>query len=371
MVWMVERMLGRGRAADPTDDRWGAIGAGLVLVLLPSAALFFGVDWLEEHGSIGLPLLAVFGIMVLVGALAMTSTLFTRLRLAAPSQPLALPPGSVRATMALALIVLFSIIAIAAMRPTQEVRRLEGVSGTLRAEMLRDPRITLVASTFERCVGVPAAPPPAPPPALPPAPPPGSVIALAPPPGALAAAPAPVAPSTALAAPCAAADERHSLVVKVGPDAAAQDLTKQLLLLIGQLMTMAVSFYFASRKADGSDTPHDATGGAAPPPSGTPGAAPRPSPAPAPDDTPGAVPAATPAVVPVAPPGASGTWAAGTVTASVPVAPGPGPHTGSTFDLGAAPAGAMPDAHEDCGAAGGVATADEDLPEAQGGVEKP
>ena len=50
----------------------GAFGAGLVLIVLPSAALIFWLPQLEEHAIVGLPLLAIFGIMILFGAMALT-----------------------------------------------------------------------------------------------------------------------------------------------------------------------------------------------------------------------------------------------------------------------------------------------------------
>jgi len=331
MGWLLDLVRGRRGTRDNQNDGWGAIGAGWVLVLLPSAALFFGAAYLELHQSIGLPLLAVFGIMVLFGSLAMTSTLFQRLALTSKDQPLALPPGSVRATMALALIVLFAIIAIAAMRPPQELKHLEDVSGTLRAELLRDPRITVVKSKLERCVSTVAGPALAP----------GSVIALA----------QPQAPAAAPTA-CAAADERYSMVVKVGPDASSQELVKQLVLTIGQLMTMAVSFYFATRKSDaGNDGP--GAGGADPKPQ-TPPHAPQPDP--------------TGADVPA---GAAGPAAIADPGAAAPVVVGPGPRAGKTFDIGAADLRAEThDEHDGCGGAGQHCTADEDLPEAQGGIAK-
>ena len=90
----------------------GAFGAGLALVVLPSAALIMFVATLEKHSMVGLPILAIFGIMILFGALALISTVFARLDLSAPAEALALPPGSIRAAIALALIVLFALISV-------------------------------------------------------------------------------------------------------------------------------------------------------------------------------------------------------------------------------------------------------------------
>jgi hypothetical protein len=350
---------GRNRSRDQVDDRWGASGAGLVLVLLPSLALFFGASYLEEHGSIGLPVVAVFGIMVLVGALAMTSTLFRRLGLASRRQPLALPPGSVRATMAMALIVLFSIIAIAAMRPPQELKELRGMSGALLAELARDPRISVIKATLEDCASTPT----------PRAPERDSVISLSP-------------PTEIPKTPCPIADERHTVLMKVGPDAGSQDLVKQLVLMIGQLMTMAVSFYFAGRNAGGVDETKSSTSKPGLNPDGTPRPGFNPDGTPKPgadaevkpgstkeDDTP--VGGKTTSDTPVD--DAAARPLPGSPNASVRVAAGPGPRSGTTFDLGGDgwQAAGGHDEHDGCGGVGDVQTKDEDLPEARGGIARP
>jgi hypothetical protein len=338
MSWIERNWPRRERNGDPNSDRWGAIGAGWVLVVLPSSALFLGARYLDKYHSIGLPLLAVFGIMVLVGALALTSTLFRRLGLATRREPLGLPPGSVRATMALALIVLFAIIAIAAMRPSDDLRHLSDVSGTLRAELQRDPRITIMSGKLESCASRR----------------PAATAAPAEPGGLIATQPA----GGGAEAGCPAADERYSLVVRVGADANSQDLVKQLVLIIGQLMTMAVSFYFAARgtleKADKSDVP------------------PQPTPAPGPGPTP--TPTPTPESIPVPPPAPTPSPPSPDLPtdASIATVRGPGPLTGTTFDLGAGPGGAAalhPD-HEGCGESGHRTTTDEELPEARGGIAR-
>jgi hypothetical protein len=90
----------------------GALGVGLVLVAMPSLMLYFGMKKMQEYAFVGLPLLAIFGIMILFGALALVAMLFKSLELTAADQPLGLPEGSIRAAIALSLIVLFAIIAI-------------------------------------------------------------------------------------------------------------------------------------------------------------------------------------------------------------------------------------------------------------------
>ena len=201
----------------------GAVGPGLVLVLLPSAALFFGVRWLDERPGTGLAVVVVFGIMVLVGVLALTSTLFSRLGLARRSQPLGLPPGSVRATIALALILLFAIIAISMQHLPLAVQDLTGLDAAARDTLLKDTTRQVLSQLTEPCTGPPN---------------PLATKDWTPPP-----------------LPCAASDLRYTLHVQMAPSAATLDLSKQLLVLIGNLMTMAVSFYFAGRTADKAAAP--------------------------------------------------------------------------------------------------------------------
>lgn len=195
----------------------GAVGPGLVLVFLPSAALFFGLHWLDDRPGTGLAVVVVFGIMVLVGVLALTSTLFSRLGLARRSQPLGLPPGSVRATIALALILLFAIIAISMQHLPVAVQDLTGLDAAARDALLKDSTRQVLSQVTEPCTG-------------------------------------PLDPVATKAwphtLPCAASDLRYTLHVQMVPSVATLDLSKQLLVLIGNLMTMAVSFYFAGRTAD-------------------------------------------------------------------------------------------------------------------------
>src|SRR5262249_19221235 len=102
----------RGLLSRVWESLGGAIGAGLVLVVLPCVAIRAGAGRMGGIPLVGLPILAIFGIMILFGALALVATLFARLNLSDPRQALGLPKGSIRAAIALALVVLFAIIAI-------------------------------------------------------------------------------------------------------------------------------------------------------------------------------------------------------------------------------------------------------------------
>src|SRR3569623_489158 len=135
------------------------MGAGLVLVVLPSVALFFGAKALSEWPLVGLPVLAIFGIMILFGALSLTSTLFARLKLDNRSQPLALPEGSIRAAIALALIVLFAIIAILLHQTASPRLEVKDLSEAQKTALVRDypQRVMAIVPTCSSRSALPVA----------------------------------------------------------------------------------------------------------------------------------------------------------------------------------------------------------------------
>ena len=188
----------------------GAVGAGLVLIVLPCVALFVGMNRMDNTPAVGLPILAVFGIMILFGALALVSTLFARLGLADSAQALALPEGSIRAAIALALIVLFAIVSIMLYQSISRPYVIPGLSDTDKAALVKDPTNRVIAVVPE-CRTKPA------------------VAALE---------------------DCAAADLRYSVHLRQPPGQESTDLAKQLLILVGTLMTSVTSFYFATRAVE-------------------------------------------------------------------------------------------------------------------------
>lgn len=208
----------------------GAFGAGLVLILLPSLALVFGIGLLAREQVLGLPILAIFGIMILLGALALISTLFARLGLASISDALALPPGSIRAVIALSLIVLFALISVMLVQSLGRPFKLEGLSEAAKAELVRDPSNRVTAVIPVACVPAESTPRPA----------------------SAAASPASDAAARARApeSACAAGPFTYTVYLGQEPGGEATELAKQLLVLIGTLMTSVTSFYFASRSGE-------------------------------------------------------------------------------------------------------------------------
>jgi hypothetical protein len=190
----------------------GAVGAGLVLVVLPCIALYFGIGEIGKIPTVGLPILAIFGIMVLFGSLALVSTLFARLSLSDPTQALALPEGSIRAAIALALIVLFAIIAIMLDQSMSKPYVIPGLDQTQVETLVRNP-VNNVLAVVPECRATPEGPP-------------GPVQG------------------------CPPENVRYSVHLVRGQTKESTDLAKQLLILIGTLMTSVTSFYFASRASE-------------------------------------------------------------------------------------------------------------------------
>ena len=213
--------------ADDAHRHWygGAVGAGIVLVLLPSAGMLFGLKYFEQYHLAGLPVLAIFGIMVLFGALALTAALFARLHLSNKNQALALPEGSIRAAIALSLIVLFAIISIMLHQSANEPYLVKGLNAADAESVRQDRKNQVLLVVPDAC-------------------------------------------AKADASPCAEADKRFVVHLRVPPAPEATDIAKQLLVLIGTLMTSVTSFYFASRATETAararPDPHAAAATAAP-----------------------------------------------------------------------------------------------------------
>ena len=224
----------RRRVADAVrHSTSGAFGAGLVLIVLPCIALYFGIGTMGRMPAIGLPILAIFGIMILFGALALVSTLFARLSLSDPQEALALPRGSVRAAIALALIVLFAIIAIMLYQSISKPYVIRGLDENQVTDLVKDPMNHVIAVIPECAPGADGAPRPL--------------------------------------SECPAGEQRSAVHVLHSQGRESTDLAKQLLILIGTLMTSVTSFYFAARTNEsdrdrirddqgaGGDTPADAS----------------------------------------------------------------------------------------------------------------
>lgn len=206
-----ESAAARGGSRDVLSAIFGSsgLGVGIVLVALPAAALMAGLQFglFDRMRLVGLPMMAIFGIIILFGTLALVAMLFQSLKLTDRNEALALPPGSIRAAIALSLIVLFAIVSI------MLFQSMLGSTYVLQS-MTKPQRDELVAKFPDRVIESMNAP-------------------------CAAAVPKDVS--------CGEADLRFDLRMQgATPSAGASDLAKQLLVLVGTLMTSLTSFYFAT-----------------------------------------------------------------------------------------------------------------------------
>ena len=174
-----------------------------IVVVLVCAAFVFR----DMPREIGLPILAITGIVLLLGTLAIVAITFSLFGIDDPKQALGLPDGSIRAAIALSLIVLFGIFAVyfyssLSDRTPDQVTSIEGLStesanafktnlanGRFLADVMKE--VTKDGKTVET----------------------------------------------------------HKIFFKSGPDPASVDFAKQLMTLMGTLVTAIASFYFGSKAA--------------------------------------------------------------------------------------------------------------------------
>lgn len=186
--------------------------AGVVIYFLPLGLSQIGK--FEFDPLIKLPILAVVGVVALMLSLAAVSVAFAALNLADKTQALALPEGSVRAVIALCLLVLFAIITIflfgSLSDPGIGLREVTNLRADEKDELLKQSRNLT------------------------------SVVVI---------------PSIPVSKGDKQEEEkRYTVVYRENADAdatarqrAKEDFAKQLLILIGTLVTAVASFYFGTR----------------------------------------------------------------------------------------------------------------------------
>lgn len=92
------------------------------------------------------------GIMMLFGSMALTATLFARLGLSNKYEALALPVGSIRAAIALSLIVLFAIIAIMLFQSLFKPYLIPGLGKEEMNAIVLEPRNRVLAIYQANCL---------------------------------------------------------------------------------------------------------------------------------------------------------------------------------------------------------------------------
>src|SRR5579864_303936 len=234
-----------------------ALLAGLLIILAYVLHLW------DLGNEISLPLLAIVGVVALIGTLALVAIAFALMDMQDKTQALALPNGSVRAVIALSLVVLFGILTVflfSSLSSAGKVMQVACLNATERDALMH----SLPAGEFqffqESAVTTEGAPCPRP-----------SAAAPAP---ATASTSAPTAPTSAPSTPTAprngsgGSDQGTSAPTKPEPlykvffresNPASEDFAKQLLVLIGTLVTSVAGFYFGAKAV--SDAQGAADGG--------------------------------------------------------------------------------------------------------------
>jgi hypothetical protein len=168
-------------------------------VFVVVSALIGAVVWTFQ-GSFGLPTLALGGVLVLLASLLVFTTLMNVVGLSDKTQALGLPEGSVRAIIALALVGLFAILASAFLSPVEH-RTAEKVTD-VEAFKKSNPEFTDIVATLD------------------PKPEPKQGAA----------------PDTT--------PQTYTIAYTITK--AVDDFSKQMMTLIGTLMTAVISFYFGA-----------------------------------------------------------------------------------------------------------------------------
>jgi hypothetical protein len=125
------------------------IGGGVLI-----AGFLAGAMWLFHQESIGpelkLPLVVIFGVVILLMAIGLLVFSFSQLNLASPAQALGLPDGSVRSIIALMLLVLFTIVAIFLYNSVATSGALQSVKNVSSADLdTMRKHVTVVVATAD------------------------------------------------------------------------------------------------------------------------------------------------------------------------------------------------------------------------------
>jgi hypothetical protein len=191
-----------------------------LLVVLLAGLIWVG--WSAAHDAVDrvdvqLPLLAIAGVLILLLALAVTAVAFATFGLDNKNEALALPPGSVRAVIALSLVVIFSILTVflyASLSTGHETELLSNVTAADRDKFLAKFTADQLSHIASR--------------------PTGSV------------------PDTSTRAATGATVPAYTVYNVNPPSQASQDFAKQLLVMLGVLLSSVTGFYFGAKTAAGT-----------------------------------------------------------------------------------------------------------------------
>ena len=125
-------------------NKWGAqilTGVAALVAVILLCIVFWGLKDVVAMGDPGLPLVAIGGVVVLILLLTAVATMFSLLSLTNKDQAMGLPDGSIRAVIALSLIVLFAILSVFLYGNVSKggaVVTIANMSDSERAQFIRD-----------------------------------------------------------------------------------------------------------------------------------------------------------------------------------------------------------------------------------------
>jgi hypothetical protein len=204
--WVISRLVKsqdlRGALKSLLDSPLGAVSVMVVTVALAATVLGLVAGLLKGTGlglTLVMPILAVIGVLLLIATLVAVVAAFKQVGLADKEQALGLPDGSVRALLALSLLVLFAILSVfiyTSLTESARVRTIENATN-YQIDDLRRQHPDLVVSAIRDSKG--------------------DIV-----PGIV------------------------TLSYTEGTDPASNDFARQLLTLLGTLLTAVTSFYFGA-----------------------------------------------------------------------------------------------------------------------------
>jgi hypothetical protein len=200
-------------------SRKKVLGAGSVIIVAIILLIVFYKLVGDGGPEVRLPLLSIGGIVVMLVVLALTSLSFAIAGLDDPKQALALPEGSIRAVIALSLIVLFSILSfyLYGSLSTGTIRTIANLGAPAKEDFVKK-----------------------------------------------------IGPERLMAVSEADPKGNFSVTFREDRNVAGDDFAKQLLVMMGTLVTSIASFYFGTKAtlmqaADGSLKPAPTMRGISPP----------------------------------------------------------------------------------------------------------
>lgn len=185
------------------------VSFGMIFIFLALIIFVYSIGNWQVSDSIALPALAIIGLMLLLASLALMAVTFSYMGISDKTQALALPEGSVRAVIALCLLVLFAILSIylyGHLATPTPIQAFAGLTGADKDNLIK---------TFST----------------------GDLVSIT-----------------------GSEAEKFTVYVRQSVSPESVDFAKQILVMLGTLVASISSFYFGSRTAESAGSKGDSPG---------------------------------------------------------------------------------------------------------------